>query len=305
MTTATKVIGGTTLLLVDMQKDFHPGGSLAIDSANEDARRITDMIQRSMRDPTSPSINRLVATMDSHHKLHIAHPKFWLHANDNQHPPPFTIITSSDIKNGVWRPRTNLKLPVSNQLVKPSYLMKIKYDINGNLNLLDYCIEYTKLLEEKGRFKLCIWPEHCLIGTKGHQVVDDVSEAMTEWSDVTGGSIEWVMKGENLLTEMYSALRAEIPINGQTDYNIPLLHSLKKSDRLLIVGQAMSHCVNYTARDIIERWPKNELYKICVLTDCMSPVAGFEKEAEDFMKFLKEAGVKTCLAADVLNDALM
>ena len=36
---------GTTLLLIDAQADFHPGGSLAIPTAGEDAKRITDLIK--------------------------------------------------------------------------------------------------------------------------------------------------------------------------------------------------------------------------------------------------------------------
>jgi len=288
------------MLLIDVQKDFHPGGSLAIDSAGEDAERTANIIRRSIENSASPSINRLVVTLDSHHKLHIAHPKFWVSGDDNDHPAPFTLITSSDIQQGIWKPRSDLKLPVGDDLVKSSWV-KAKIDVHGNMDLLDYCIQYTKLLEQKGRFKLCIWPEHCLIGTPGHQVVDIVSDAMIEWSDATGGSIEFVMKGENLLTEMYSAIKAEVPITSETDYNERLLDSLSKSDRLLIVGQAKSHCVNYTTRDIVERWPKGELNKIRVITDCMSPVGGFEKEADEFELFLKDNGVKTCLAADVFN----
>lgn len=288
------------MLLIDVQKDFHPGGSLAIESAGDDAKRTADIIRRSIENSTSPSINRLVVTLDSHHKLHIAHPKFWVSGSDNDHPPPFTIITSSDIKKGIWKPRSDLKLPIGDSLVKSSWVTA-KYDVKGNMDLLDYCIKYTQLLEQKGRFKLCIWPEHCLIGTPGHQVVDIVSDVMIEWSDATGGSIEFVSKGENLLTEMYSAIKAEVPITSETDYNERLLDSLSQSDRLLIVGQAKSHCVNYTTRDIIARWPKGELHKIRVITDCMSPVSGFEKEADEFEQFLKEKGVKTCLAADAFN----
>lgn len=299
MTTADKVKGGTTLLLIDVQKDFHPGGSLAIATAGEDAERTTDIIRRSIENPASPSINRLVVTLDSHHKLHIAHPKFWQSGTDNEPPSPFTLISSDDIKKGIWKPRSDLKLPVGDDLVNSS-MIKMK-SVDGKMDLLAYCIEYTRLLEEEGRFKLCIWPEHCLLGTTGHQVVDNISEVMGEWSDATGGSIEFVTKGENLLTEMYSAIKAEVPISSETDYNEKLLDSLSKSDRLLIVGQAESHCVNYTTRDIIERWPKHELHKLCVVTDCMSPVPTFEKEAEEFMLFLKEKGVETCLAADVFS----
>jgi len=294
--TASRVKGGTTLLLIDVQKDFHPGGSLAISSAKEDADRIESIIRRSLK---SDSIERLVVTMDSHHKLHIAHPKFWLSGDDNETcPSPFTIISSDDIKNGIWKPRPNLRLPVGEELVNGS-MMKSKYDKEGNLDLLQYCIEYTSALEKKGRFKLCIWPEHCLIGTEGHQLVNNVQEAMDEWSDVTGGNIEFVMKGENLLTEMYSALQAEVPISSATSYNRNLLKDLRQSDRLLIVGQAMSHCVNYTTRDIVAKWPRKERHKICVVTDCMSPVPSFEKDAEEFLQFLKDNGVQTCLAADI------
>ena len=33
-----------------------------------------------------------------------------------------------------------------------------------------------------------------------------------------------------------------------------LLAMLKISDRLIVCGQAMSHCVNFTLRDILKHW---------------------------------------------------
>jgi len=292
-TTASTQKGGKTMLLIDVQKDFHPGGSLAIESAGADAERIAGIIAKGTMD-------RLVVTMDSHHKLHIAHPKFWIGGEDGKsHPAPFTIITSDDIKNGVWKPRDNLKIPFGHGRLIDSSMMNTTYDENGNLDLLAYVIEYATALESKGRFKLCIWPEHCLIGSMGHNTVDCIQTVMDQWSESTGGSIEFIPKGENLLTEMYSALKAEVPINAQTDYNQSFLDTLVTCDRLYIVGQAMSHCVNYTTRDIIDKWPKDELHKLCVVTDCMSPVPGFDKEAQEFVDFLKEVGVETCLAANV------
>ena len=63
----------TTLLLIDVQKDFHPGGSLAIPTADQDAERTAQWIRRN-----SAQIDRIVATLDSHSKLHIAHPGFWV-----------------------------------------------------------------------------------------------------------------------------------------------------------------------------------------------------------------------------------
>ena len=96
----------TTLLLIDVQKDFHPGGSLAIPTASSDAQRTAQFIRQN-----ASSIHRIVATMDSHQKLHIAHPCFW--KNDKgEHPNPFTVISNEDVVTGKWIPRGDLTFPV-------------------------------------------------------------------------------------------------------------------------------------------------------------------------------------------------
>ena len=290
----------TTLLLIDVQKDFHPGGSLAIPKAGEDSQRIADLIREH-----PDSIDRVVATMDSHQKLHIAHPCFWSpgKANDTgkDHPDPFTIISSADLAKGVWVPRDDLDLPkdVSDVLDSSVFPDVEKVLTDGQFDIVKYCIEYTRRLEEKGRFKLCIWPEHCLIGSPGHGVVDVVMDALNEWSNRTGRSVEWVMKGQNLLTEMYSALAADVPVSKQTALNESLQKSLQKSDRLIVCGQAMSHCVNYTMGDILENWREGDNSKIELLTDCASAVPGFESAAESFQLEMRRAGVQVRKSVDV------
>ena len=187
----------TTLLIIDAQKDFHPGGSLAIPTANEDASRIAKLI----RDHGS-EITRIVATLDSHHKLDIAHPGFWESGDGTgKNPDPFTIISYQDILDGKWKPCDSVRVGLD--LLDPEVFsgrdQVLKED--GSIDLKKYAIEYTRSLEEKGRFKLCIWPEHCLIGSPGHCVVDEIREAFNEWGATTKGSIEWVLKGTNILAE--------------------------------------------------------------------------------------------------------
>ena len=230
----------TTLLLIDIQNDFHPGGSLAIPSAASDAERTASFIRRN-----AESIDRIVATLDSHHKLHIAHPCFWTNAA-GEHPAPFTLISSQDVMDGKWIPRDDLKCPpihaplMQQEVVGESAKL---FKDNGEVDTLAWSIEYTKRLEEKGRFQLCIWPEHCLIGTPGHNVVKSVRDAIDEWSDKTGRSVEWVEKGQNLLTEMYSALCAEVPVNEKTSFNTVLLDSVSGSLSNLENARAI-FCVN-------------------------------------------------------------
>ena len=88
----------TTLILIDVQKDFHPRGSLAIPTANDDAERIAKFIRTNCQ-----LIDRIILTLDTHPKLHIAHSCFWIKGNNDPtvHPTPFTIISSSDIQNWI------------------------------------------------------------------------------------------------------------------------------------------------------------------------------------------------------------
>lgn len=283
----------TTLLLVDVQKDFHPGGSLAIPTANDDAERIVQLIETH-----GSKIDRIAATLDSHHKLHIAHPCFWLDGADGKtHPSPFTIISAQDVEEGKWKPRSSLALSLDKELTA----FDCPKNEDGSLNLLEYVKEYTKRLEAKGRFQLCIWPEHCLIGSDGHAIVDSVRKAMNDWSDTTGGSVEFVMKGQNLLTEMYSALAADVPVSKETSFNQDLQESLLQSDKLFVCGQAMSHCVNYTLRDIVDKWPEDRRKNVTLLTDCASAVPGFEAAADQFQVDMKAAGVRLATASQAFE----
>jgi nicotinamidase-related amidase len=164
-------------------------------------------------------------------------------------------------------------------------------DKSGKFDLKQYCIEYTTRLEASKKFMLCIWPEHCLIGSPGHCIEGNIMDALNEWSAFTGKSVEFVMKGQNLLTEMYSALRAEVEVSPDTRLNKPLLESLKSSGRILICGQALSHCVNYTARDLIDNMPGEE-HKVQILKNCSSSVTSFERDGDEFLKYILKKGGK-------------
>jgi len=294
--------GGTTLLLIDVQKSFHPGGSLGIPGADEDASRIADLVRRG-----GTSIDRIVMTMDTHQKLHIAHPGFWVSGKGDgtATPEPFTIISCDDVRAGTWRPRPNIALPTAEPLVDAGTFERSGGDVSsvlneedGSIDVAAYCVEYTRLLEKRGRFKLCVWPEHCLVGTNGHCVVDEVLEAVMGWTDATGKSVEWVHKGMNLLTESYSSLAAEVPICADTSLNDKVDASLRQSGRLLVAGQALSHCVNYTARDVVERWPEGRREDVVILTDCSRSVPGFEDAGEKFLEDMKAKGVTLSTAAE-------
>ena len=253
--------GGVTLLIIDPQNDFHPGGSLAIASAGADARRISTFIRNRMH-----TIDRIVITLDSHQRIHIAHSIFWV--NDaGHHPPPFTIISNDDVKARTWRP------------TDPS-----------NQRAADY---YAETLAEGRRFQICIWPEHCIIGSPGHNVHPEIQEAVNQWAEMHMKEVLFVWKGQSCLTEMYSALRADVPLveDPRTHLNTSLIQTLRQSTQLFVCGQALSHCVNFTVRDLVEHYDDSRLGTITILRDGTSSVPGFESDGECFLRDMEHKGV--------------
>ena len=194
-----------TLFIIDPQVDFHPGGSLAVPGADEDSKRIADMIKKNKH-----NIHEIFVSLDSHHPSHIAHAAFWVDKKGNK-PALFTTITYKDIVNEVWLPR------------------------DDNPETVEWCLTYTKALERKGRMTLTIWPDHCIIGTKGHAIVANINEALQEWSLYSQRPVTYVMKGQNCRTEMYSALEAEVmdPSDFSTGLNTDLVAKLQVSGRVI------------------------------------------------------------------------
>ena len=132
------------LLIIDPQLDFCEGGSLAVQGANDDSERIANFIRENMG-----SLNQIYVTLDSHQRVHIAHPLFWEN-EEGEHPNPFTIISTEDVDTGVWK--------TSNEAHQ------------------EWGSSYVHALKVGGKFPLCIWPEHCLIGTPGHSVHPTINE---------------------------------------------------------------------------------------------------------------------------------
>ena len=172
------------LLIIDPQVDFHDGadypGSLAIKGATADSKRIADLI---LRHPMS--FDHIFVSLDTHHRVHIGHGAFW-QGTDGAEPSPFTNISHADVVAGKWR--------------------------TADPQLQQWALDYTKSLEEGGRFVHTIWPYHCVLGSRGHCVTDALMPALDKWSKIRGRAVTWVLKGQNNRTEMYSTFKAEVPV---------------------------------------------------------------------------------------------
>jgi len=260
------------LLIIDPQNDFcdPQKGSLYVPGADSDMKRVSTMLSR-----ISHKICDIHVTLDSHHLIDIAHPVFWKDAKGD-HPLPFTQITAQEVLDGDWT--TTL----------PSARTR--------------ALDYLKNLEVRGRYPHVIWPPHCLIGSQGHNVYDPLFATLRKWEEDRFALVDYVTKGSNLWTEHFSAVQAEVPdpMDPNTQLNADLINTLEEADLILLAGEAGSHCVANTVRDIITHFSAPEyVQKMILLTDAISPVTGFEAHQADFIADMCKLGMKTSTTTEI------
>jgi nicotinamidase/pyrazinamidase len=277
----------TQLLIIDPQNDFCdvPAGyrptdpltgavvapALPVAGAHADMRRTAAFIRAA-----GSGLDEITVTLDSHHHVDIAHPTFWRKA-DASAVAPFTTVTASQVRAGEFQPRD------------PAALART--------------LAYLDELESRGRYTLMVWPVHCEIGTWGHGVHADVRAAYNQWEESRLRGVRKVTKGENPWTEHYSAIQAEVPdaADPHTELNTALLRELDKSTTLFIAGEASSHCVRATTEHIVANLPGGRPERVVLLTDCMSPVGGFEAQHAAFLDEMRAGGVRLMTSVEALQ----
>jgi len=267
------------LVIIDPQNDFCDGDSratLPVAGAKDDMVRLSGLIDR-----VGKKLNGITVTLDSHNLIDIAHPAWW-RGQDGKQPIPFTIISAADIQAGIWVPR------------KPE--------------LLKRTLAYAKSLEAGGNYKICVWPAHCLIGTWGHNVHETLNTALQNWCNNEFVTVDYVTKGSNPFTEHYGALMAEVPDANDpgTSLNTEFLSILAETDIIAVAGEASSHCVLTTVKQIAENIGDEHLKKFHILTDCMSPVGAlpgldFPAIAKEFFADMEKRGMVLTNSIDFLR----
>lgn len=265
-------------LIIDPQNSFcHPTeGELYVPGADKDMERLAGLIDRLL-----PDINDIHVTLDTHHELDVAHPIFWVNAK-GEHPAPFTLISKQEVLDGVWT-------PFNSKLSCPPF---------GTL--LDRMVDYVAKLEENGRYQLTIWPPHCRIGTPGHNVVEGLRESLRKWELTRYAMVDYVTKGSNVFTEHYSGVQADVPdpADPSTHLNTRLIQTLENADLIVFSGEASTHCVANTIRDIVKDFGEETARKCVLLEDAMSPVPGFEQFADDFFRDMRAKGMQITKTTD-------
>ncbi len=271
----------THLLLIDPQNDFcdlpasacPPGQSpaLPVPGADADLQRVAELIRAGL-----PRIHAITVTLDSHQRQDIAHPPFWRQGNGSGTAvPPFTPISAAQVRAGQFVPAQAQALP--------------------------RVLAYLDALEASGRYRHMVWPVHCEEGSWGHAVHAHIAQACAKWAHLQQRPVQQMRKGQNPWTEHYSAIQAEVPDaqDPATQPNHALLAELGAAQRILVAGQAASHCVRATVEHLLAHLGQPE--RLILLTDGMSAVSGFEAATAEFFAQMRAQGVQLMRCAQWLD----
>jgi nicotinamidase-related amidase len=286
------------LLLIDVQNTFCiPEFELFVAGrsqmgAVEDNIRLCEFIYGNLN-----IITEIIPTMDTHTIMQIFHPIFWLD-RAGEHPPAATVITLEDLQKQIWQ----VNPAVADRLAGGDYTA-----------LQQHALHYVKKLTETGKYPLIIWPYHSMLGGIGHALVSAVEEAIFFHNIARNTQTDFQIKGNNPLTENYSALRPEIieGVDGKAiaAKNSKLIQKLLDFDAVIIAGQAKSHCVAWTIDDLLTEILARDRHlanKIYLLEDCTSAVVipdivDFSDSADRAFQRFADAGMNLIKSTNILN----
>ena len=255
------------VILVDYQHDFvDPTGTLYVPGSQQDVARFLTWFYANAH-----KISAIYASLDTHLPFQIFYSSWWKNPQTGEHPQPYTTITVDDVTNMKWVP-----------VFQP-----------------DWSVRYVHQLQQQARKDLMVWPYHTMEGTLGHMLVAPISEAIAWHSAARNTQPTYVVKGRTIRTEFYGIFGAEIPDpeDPESGLNVTLLNAVMKHDRVYVAGEAKSHCVLETERQLVGHFSNQPelLNRLHFLSDCTSsvqhPAIDFDALAEGELAIMKQQGV--------------
>ena len=304
------------LLLIDLQKDFcFPSGSLFVGGqsgtgAMDDNARIAEFIYKNLG-----VITEITPTMDTHFPHQIFFGSFWVNPNGEPLDAHTMVVVGEDGK-------TLVNITPAGDVIHEGVLpnpANASWLCNGNYTwlckqALFYCQELAKGVPGRpDKYALYLWPEHCMLGSPGHDLVGVIQAARMFHSYARNAANIAEIKGGNHLSENYSVFAMEVLMRhdgkplGQK--NTRFIKTIIQADMVIIAGQAKSHCVAWTIDHLLAEIlaKDSELAKkVYLLGDCTSPVVipnvvDFTEPANNAFQRFVDAGMNLVNSTDPIE----
>jgi nicotinamidase-related amidase len=282
------------LLAVDVQNTFCvPDFELFVAgrsgrAAVDDTRRLCEFLYRNLG-----TITQVFPSLDTHRAMQVFH-AIWLVDEQGRRPPPYELVSAEEVAAGRWHVDEAVAAALG---IDPDYAER-------------HLAHYTRSLAEGGKYELTIWPYHALLGGIGHALVSAFEEAVFFHGVARQSSAEFLVKGEEPLTEHYSMLGPEVTEGPDGDVlgakNRELIAALLEFDAVVVAGQAKSHCLAWTIDDLLEDDDVQErrlAERTYLLEDCSSPVVvpgvvDYTDAADAAFERYRDAGMNVVRSTD-------
>ena len=271
----TDVDRDTLLFVIDMQNDFlgETDGSPFAEMLAGGRRRTAALpvpggveagncLARFIETREHLIANMLVA-FDSHRRMHSANPGALVDARGTR-PKPFTLVSTHTLGT--------------------EWVVNFE-DPEHRLNVKRYVAEQ----ERRGKAHI-VWPEHCIVGTWGHNLFEPLDNAIAFWERSARRSVENILKGQPLVPEFFSAIEAEVVDENDpaTQPNKMALKRCEDARVIVIAGLALDYCVAATARHIQKHLGDAVVKKFVFFTDCTAAID--KLRGEEFLAEMKALG---------------
>jgi nicotinamidase-related amidase len=282
------------LLAVDVQNTFClPDFELFVAgrsgrAAVDDTRRLCEFLYRNLG-----TITQVFPSLDTHRAMQVFH-AIWLVDEQGRRPPPYELVSAEEVAAGRWHVDEAVAAALG---IDPDYAER-------------HLAHYTRTLAEGGKYELTIWPYHALLGGIGHALVSAFEEAVFFHGVARHSGAEFLVKGEEPLTEHYSMLGPEVTEGPDGDVlgakNRELIGALLEFDAVVVAGQAKSHCLAWTIDDLLEDDDVQErrlAERTYLLEDCSSPVVvpgvvDYTDAADAAFERYRDAGMNVVRSTD-------
>lgn len=249
------------LILVDEQNDFiSPQGALPVKGAVDDTKKLIEHIYNNLNEYTE-----IFLTLDTHSTYSIFHPTAWgMGKGGVTEVPPFTEITAEKLDKGEIIP-----------LLSPGKQL-----------------DYVKALEENSKKKLVVWPYHCIIGTVGHAIENQLMQMIMFFELTRNSNVHKIEKGSSMFTEHYGAIRAEVDPTG-TSVCDWWLKKFDRFDSIDITGQAKDYCLYETVKQLCEFFEGQDeiLKRINVLVNLTSVIGDAAESDSLYQELVNQYGI--------------
>lgn len=252
------VISDNAIVLVDVQKCFLD--EFPVYGATLDFDIVAEKIESNI-----DNVDYIAVVKDSHNNQEINNKLNWINSTGHN-PSEYDEILLLDIGRKWW------PLSVS----------------------LEYAKNYSIELSRNKKNPIIIWPEHCIIDTDGHNIIDNIQIVLNKWENQTNKEVVYIEKGLNKYSEEYGILPdARLP-DALKNLNMENINKVMKIllnyKNITIIGDNYSPSVLpifYDFHELTFDWlkmPINDCPRINLNLDLIQEVQENVQNAFDWVK---------------------